>query len=282
MQRRGRILCALQVARRVASLGRKMTARIEHMLSRFAVTGLIRYIVALNALVFILVTANPDFAGVIALDPAAIRRGEVWRLASWIFLPETQSPLWMIFYLMFTWWLGELLEQSWGALRLNAYYFLGMVLCTGTAFVFGSSYGNVFLNLSLFLAVATMAPNLEILLFFILPVKIKWVAIFSLILPAGILIAEPMAQKMAVVMCLGNYLVFFAPAYFLGVLDGRRTRDRRAKFEAAKLPSDESLHRCAVCGATERTHPDADFRVSADGCEYCTAHLPGRTVPVGG
>jgi hypothetical protein len=253
-----------------------MTARIERLLSRFAVTGLIRYIVALNALVFILVTANPDFAGALALDPAAIRRGEVWRLASWIFLPEMQSPLWMIFYLMFTWWLGELLEQSWGTLRLNAYYFLGVILCTAAALVFGSSGGSTFLNLSLFLAVATMVPNLEILLFFIIPVKIKWLAIFSLILPVGILIAEPMAQKMAVVMCLGNYLIFFAPAYFRGALDGRRTRDRRAKFEAAAMPATETLHRCATCGASERTHPDADFRVSADGMEYCTAHLPRR------
>ena len=253
-----------------------MIDRLERHLARFAIPVLIRYVVALNALVFILVTLSPEYARVLALDPAAILRGEVWRLASWIFLPQTQSFFWIIFYLMFTWWLGDLLEQSWGAFRLNAYYFLGMALCIASALLFGASGGNLFLNLSLFLAVATLAPNLEILLFFILPVKLKWVAIFSLIFPAGILLLGPLAEKMVVVMCLGNYLLFFAPAYFRGALASRQVRGRRARFDAAKRPDTESLHRCAACGATEHTSTDADFRVAADGHEYCTAHLPGR------
>jgi len=249
---------------------------LERHLSRFAIPGLIRYVVALNALVFILVRLIPEYAQVLALDPAAILHGEVWRLVSWIFLPQTPSLFWILFYLLFTWWLGDLLEESWGAFRLNAYYFLGMALCIASALLFGASGGNLFLNLSLFLAVATLAPNLEILLLFVLPVKIKWVALFSLIFPAGILLLGPLAEKMVVVMCLGNYLLFFAPAYFRGALESQRVRGRRTRFEAAKLPADESLHRCTVCGATEHSNPDADFRVAADGREYCTTHLPGR------
>jgi len=253
-----------------------MMAQLERVFARFAIPGLIRYVVALNALVFLLVHLNPDYAQVLALDRAAILRGEVWRVVSWIFLPETQSLFWIIFYLLFTWWLGDLLEESWGTFRLNAYYFLGMALCIASAFVFGASGGNLFLNLSLFLAVATLAPNLEILIFFILPVKIKWVALVSLIFPAGVLLFGPLAAKMVVVVCLGNYLVFFAPAYFRGALASQRDRGRKSRFSAASLPADEALHTCAVCGATERTHPDADFRVSADGREYCSEHRPGR------
>ena len=253
-----------------------MIERLERSLSRFAIPGLIRYVVALNALVFILVTLSPDYAHFLEPNRADILHGEVWRLVTWIFLPTTQSYFWILFYLMFTWWLGDLLEESWGTFRLNAYYFLGMVLCIGSALLFGASGGNLFLNLSLFLAVATLAPNLEILLFLIIPVKIKWVAIFSLIFPAFILLSGPLPEKMVVVMCLGNYLLFFAPAYFKGTLASHKTRERRQRFESAKLPVDAALHSCSVCRATERTHPEAEFRVAPDGNEYCTAHLPIR------
>ncbi|MFZ4778327.1 MAG: hypothetical protein ACOYM3_23400 [Terrimicrobiaceae bacterium] len=253
-----------------------MIERLERSLGRFAVPGLIRYVVALNALVFILVTLNPEYAQVLSLDRAAILRGEVWRVVSWVFLPQTQSFFWIIFYLMFTWWLGDLLEASWGTFRLNAYYLLGMLLCMASALAFGASGGNLFLNLSLFLAVATLAPNLEILLFLIIPVKIKWVALFSLIFPVGVLLFDSLPAKMVVVMCLGNYLIFFAPAFLKGTLSGQKTRNRRQRFEAAKLPADAALHCCSVCGATEQTSPDSEFRVASDGKEYCTGHLPSR------
>ena len=256
-----------------------MIERLERSLSRFAIPGLIRYVVALNALVFVLVTLDQNYAQFLELNRAAILHGEVWRLVSWIFLPTTQSFFWIVFYLMFTWWLGDLLEGSWGTFRLNAYYFLGVFLCIGSALIFGASEGNLFLNLSLFLAVATLAPDLEILLFLVIPVKIKWVAVFSLVFPVFVLLFGPLAEKMVVVMCLGNYLIFFAPAFFNGSLAAHKTRERRQRFDAAKLPADASLHTCAVCRATERTHPDAEFRVSSDGNEYCTDHLPVRRAP---
>lgn len=253
-----------------------MIERFERHLSRFAIPGLLRYVVALNALVFILVTLSPEYAQVLSLDRAALFRGEVWRLVSWIFLPDTRSFIGILFYLMFTWWVGDLLEGSWGTFRLNAYYFLGMALIIVSALIFGAFGGNFFLNLTLLLAVATLAPNLEIYLFGILPLKIKWVALFSLLLPASVLLFEPLAAKMATIVCMGNYLLFFAPAYLKGAHEGRKVRDRRMKFEMAKIPVDTSLHRCAVCGATEHTNPDVEFRVTQDGTEYCSAHLPVR------
>ncbi len=248
--------------------------RLEPKLSRYAIPGLIRYVVAMNALVFILVTLNEGYASALTLDRTAILQGEVWRLVSWIFLPETTSLFWIFFYLLFTWWLGDLLEQMWGTFRLNAYYLLGMLLCTASALLFGASGGNLFLNLSLFLAVATLVPNMEILLFFILPVKIKWVALFSLLMPAFVLATGSIAEKMIVAMCLGNYLFFFGPAFFRQRAEASRTSRRRREFENAKMPVSETLHRCETCGATEASHPERDFRVAADGHEYCELHRP--------
>ena len=239
--------------------------RLEKWLGRFAIQGLIRYVVALSALVFILVTINPGYSAMLSLNSHAILQGEVWRLASWIFIPETTSFFWIIFYLGFTWWIGDMLEESWG------------ILCIGSALIFGASGGNFFLNLSLFLAVATLAPNLEIYLFMILPVKMKWVALFSLLGPVAYLIFGNLAMKMMVIMCLGNYLIFFAPAFIRQKAENHQTGQRRARFQKAALPDKEALHRCHVCGITEKTHPDVDFRVAADGEEYCPDHLPKRT-----
>ena len=264
------------------SLLARMTVldRLERALSRFAIPGLIRYVVALNALVFFLLLISPGYEQVLSLNPGAILHGEVWRLVSWIFLPEVMLTRWGILmflvYLWFTWWIGDMLEATWGTFRLNAYYFLGMFLCVGSALIFGASGGNLFLNLSMFLAVATLSPNLEILLYMILPVKIKWLALFSLLVPASSLLFGPLSEKMIVVMCLGNYLLFFGPAFLRGTYDRRQVQERRARFKSGRIPPDESLHRCKVCGITEKTSPDSEFRVAANGEEYCIQHLPTR------
>ena len=250
---------------------------LERHLSRFAIPRLIRYVVALNALVFILLTLDPKYVSALFLDRDAILQGQVWRLVSWIFIPDTLSPIWVIFYLMVVWWTGELLEGTWGTFRLNAYYFLGMFFCVASALIFGASGGNMFLNLSLFLAVATLAPNMEILFLLVIPLKLKWVALISLLWPAYILVTGSLPVKMIVIMCLGNYLIFFAPSLIRRSRENRQTMKRRTRFEAAKDAS-PTLHRCEACGITEATDPHADFRVANDGKEYCTAHLPKQKV----
>ena len=119
----------------------------------------------------------------------------------------------------------------------------------------------MFLNLSLFLAVATLAPNLEILFLLVIPLKLKWVALISLLWPAYILVTGSLPVKMIVIMCLGNYLIFFGPSFLRRSRENRQTRQRRAKFEAAKDDS-PTLHRCEACGITEASNPHADFRVA--------------------
>lgn len=250
--------------------------RLERRLAPFAIPGLIRYVVMLHALVFLLILANPDYIGMLVLDRQAILEGQVWRLFSWIFIPGTTSFIWIFFYLMFTWWIGDILESSWGTFRLNLYYFIGVFACALSGFFFGSVVGGTTLSLTLLLAAATLAPNLEILLFFILPLKLKWLAIISLIFPLYNFVFGPLGTKIGVLLCLANYLLFFGPVLFRQARHNREVGTRRARFEAAKA-GPESLHRCELCGATEVTNPQADFRVARDGKEYCTDHLPPVT-----
>jgi hypothetical protein len=249
---------------------------LEKTLGRFAVAGLIRYVVALNALVFILGLLNPAYISMLTLDRDAIMAGQVWRLLSWIFIPNTFSLLWVIFYLMFTWWMGDLIESTWGTFRLNLYYFTGYLGCTVAALMFGHSLGNVALNTSLLFAAGTIAPELQIMLFGIIPLRLKWVALFSAVFLALALITGNWGARAAIAVAYLNYLLFFGPTFFRNTVESRKNAARRAKFEIAKRPDDETMHRCNVCGRTEASNPELDFRVSADGHEYCTAHLPAR------
>jgi len=245
----------------------------ERALGRFAIQHLMRYVVALNALVYLLLLTSPGYRELLELNRAAILNGEIWRLVTWIFLPNTSSPLWILFYLMFTWWVGETLESIWGTFRLNAYYLVGVIGCALAAFLFGASGGNYLLVLSLLLAIATLAPDQEILLL-VFPVKLKWVALISIIFPWGLLfVTEPLGFKAMILICLGNYLLFFGP-HLLTLLKSGQVLSKLPKPGRKTPDSTETLHRCEACGITEVSHPNADFRVAPDGKEYCKPHLP--------
>jgi len=245
---------------------------LERRVPWLGTPGVLRAVVILNALMFALLALDPDYADMLWLDPEKIRQGEIWRLVTYIFIPQTQSLFWIFFVLLFMWFLANSLEEAWGPLRLNVFYLTGMIGCTVAAFFFGGAPSNTFLNLSLFFAFATLAPNYEIFLFFILRVKMKYVAwVF-----AGFLLlqmaAAPLADKAAMVASLANYLLFFGPGFVKGRIEAESTRVRRKKFTA----TEEALHRCAKCDRTEQSHPDLEFRVSGDGEEYCAEHLPRR------
>ena len=234
--------------------------------------GVLKAVVLLNALTFLLVQVDPAYAGMLALIPEKIQQGELWRLVTYIFIPQTDSWFWLFFLLLFMWFLATSLEENWGALKLNVFYLVGMTGCTVAAFFFGGASSNTFLNLSLFFAFATIAPNYEIFLFFLLRVRIKYIAWVM----AGFIALQfalfPASAKMAMVASLANYLVFFGPAAVRVFLTRQKDAERLRKFR----PDEASLHRCAQCGRTESSNPDLDFRVTDNGEEYCTEHLPER------
>jgi len=253
--------------------GEKVWSALGRHLPWLGTPGVLKAVVLLNALTFLLVTLDPAYAGMLALIPEKVLQGEVWRLVTYIFVPQTRSWFWIFFLLLFMWFLATALEEHWGALKLNVFYLVGMAGCTVAAFFFGGMSSNTFLNLSLFFAFATIAPNYEIFLFLLLRVKVKYIAWVL----AGIMGLQfallPLGAKMALVASLANYLLFFAPPFLRQWKNNRTNAERLAKF---KGDAPETVHRCAQCGRTEASDPELDFRVAADGEEYCTEHLPGR------
>jgi hypothetical protein len=260
---------------------------LEARLGFLGIPRLIQMIALLNGLVFVLHLLQPGYISLLTLQPALVMHGQLWRLVSYIFIPKivfqnlspSVQPLFLFIYLWFMVWIGDALEQAWGPFRLTLYYVLGMIGVTIAAFFLGTGINagidtTFFLNVSLFYAFATLFPDMQIYVFFIIPLRVKWVALISLVPTLLALLFGPLVTKAAIVISLLNYFLFFGPTAFSQARQRSSVQKRRMKFAAKSLPSDEPLHRCAVCKRTELDGPDLEFRVSRDGQEYCLEHLP--------
>jgi membrane associated rhomboid family serine protease len=248
--------------------------KLERRFGFLGIPGLIRIVIGFTALVYVLVYLNRGFESFLTLDPALILRGQVWRLVTYIFIPQTFSPLWVLLALWFLWFIGEGLERAWGAFRLTLYFVVGMIGTTIAAFLFGSNFSNGMLITSLFFAFARFYPDEVIYILFILPVKIKWLAwIYAAFLMVGFFMG-PNSLRAALIAAFINYFIFFGPEIIHQARHRHDVSTRRKRFETDSRSPAETLHRCAVCGATELSDPNLDFRVARDGEEYCMAHLP--------
>ena len=249
--------------------------RLERTFGPFAIPNLSLYLVI--GQVFFWSVSFLGFFEIerIALLPWAVMQGEVWRVFSFLLLPPNAHPVfiafaWYMFYMM-----GSALEGHWGVFRYNLFLFLGWFLTLGVAFLFPGNYAtNVFLAGSVFLAFAFLNPDFEILIFFILPVKIKWLALIAWIGYGFAMITGTWPVRLAVLASIGNFLVFFSGAILQRGKAGRRRMEYQAK-QAAARDDDEPRHTCVVCGKTDRSHPPEDFRYSDDDKCYCAEHRPG-------
>ncbi|MBV9008214.1 MAG: hypothetical protein JO354_03465, partial [Verrucomicrobia bacterium] len=166
-------------------------------------------------------------------------------------------------------------ESSWGAFKLTLFYLIGMIGTTIAALLFGAAFSNLMLTASIFFAFARFYPDLVIYFAYILPMKVKWIAWFS----AAILLVQialgSMQFRAAAICAMANYLIFFGRGLWREARNRHTVNARRQRFEMqTRDTTAEPLHRCAICGATELTNPQLEFRVARDGEEYCIPHLP--------
>jgi hypothetical protein len=154
-----------------------------------------------------------------------------------------------------------------------------MIGTTIAAFFFGARFSNGMLIASLFFAFARYYPDEVIYILFVLPAKIKWVAWVTAAFLVAKFVIGPMSYRIALVAAFANYFIFFGPEIIHQTRHRHDVSTRRRRFEDHSRSTDEALHRCAVCGATELTDPNLDFRVARDGEEYCMAHLPKAQTP---
>lgn len=177
----------------------------------FAVPNLMFLLSGMMLAVFLLGYALPEepVLSYLYLDWELIRAGEFWRIISFMILPPASSPFFILFSLYFYCLIGNGLEREWGACKFTLFYFTGMV---GT--ILGSLFTgfatNQYINLSLFLAFAAVYPNYTIMLFFVVPVKVKYLAVLDILLYIYLIITAGWPQKVAILLSLFNVLLFFS------------------------------------------------------------------------
>ena len=247
--------------------------KLEKLAAPIALSGIIRYAAFLSSAAFVVGLAMPGVREMMALDPGAFFHGEYWRLLTFAFIPSSYSLFW-IFALMFLFYIGDSLEQAMGATRLTLFYLIGWIASVAASFLFHTIGTPIFLNLSLLLAFATLFPDEQISIYFIFPVKVKWIALVSL--GAAVIFARGFGGYATLIVCLVNYLFFFGFDLAKSFKANQKIARRRHEFREKARPEAETLHCCTVCGRTELSDADLEFRVSSNGEEYCTEHLPTR------
>ena len=258
---------------------------------RFGIPNLMRVIVIGNVAVYVLMLltqANDANAlSFLTFNLNALLHGEVWRLVTFVFVPAYSSPFALLISLYFYYWIGSTLERQWGTAKFNLYYIsgalltvLGVVLAsliTGTPYL--TAAGTGYVNLSMFFAFAFLFPDTTVLLFFILPVKMKWLAYldgalfaFDIIKAIG---AHNWAGVVLPIVALLNFAVFIWPeVHYLKerakYQNSRKTvQFRQAQQQQAKQAQQQGYrHKCAVCGRTDTDYPDLQFRY----CSKCVGY----------
>lgn len=277
--------------------------KLERKFGRYAIPNLMYYIIILYAAGFVLNLVNPSFYyQYLSLNASAILHGQIWRIVTFIIQPPSTSLIFIIFALYLYFMIGQQLERAWGAFRFNLYFFSGMIfhviaaiiayLLTGISFQMDTWY----LNMSLFFAFAALYPDLQFLLFFVIPIKAKYLAlidglyfvyaIVQAFLPAyggSVYGIYYKANALAAVVSILNFLIFFlnsrnARAYSPRQM--KRKKEFQRKVSHAQRPvntyANGAKHRCAVCGRTELDDPKLEFRYCSKcngNYEYCQDHL---------
>lgn len=257
--------------------------KLERKFGFLAIRGLMNYIVALSGVVFIMSYMDRSFISKITLNPILIMRGEVWRLVTYIFIPPDSSPIFIIFVLSLYYTIGASLEHEWGSFRFNVYYLLGMLGTTIGAFLTGGNATSFYLNTSLFLAFAKIYPDYELLLFFILPVKVKYLAWLDWLMIAVAVIFGDVPSKVAAIMSVINYFVFFGKDILKRTKTNRKVYENRKRFRA-DIPKVSFMHKCSICGITDQDDPKMEFRYCSK-CEghycYCMNHINNHEHKIG-
>ncbi len=213
------------------------------------------------------------------LSWALVAEGEWWRLASFTLMPPAASPVFIAFALYILYLLGASLEHEWGTLRLNLFLLTGWALTVAAAACVPDAFvQNGFIGGSIFLAFAYLNPNYVFHLFFILPVKVKWLALLTWLYFGYVMIFGDNVSRLLALASSGNFLIFFASRILADMRGGKRHMEgqlrRRATLREAAAAGPR--HRCVVCGKNSDTHPQEDFRYCSK-CEgdqcYCEEHL---------
>lgn len=268
--------------------------KMERKFGRFAIPNLILWLLGGYAIGYTLQIISPEILNLMTLEPYYILHGQVWRLVTWVLMPPDSNLFFAIIMILFYYQLGQVLERTWGTFRFNVYIFGGILFTIIGAFILyavyyvlygvsvrgmGDFFTTNYINMSIFLAFAVCYPNMEVLLYFIIPIRMKWMAVVY-----GVMIVLSMLQsgwpgRVAIFMSLLNFVVFYLSTRNYRSISPKEIH-RRQTFKAQMRQSAPrpgvTKHKCAICGRTEKDDPNLEFRFCSKcegNYEYCQEHL---------
>ena len=281
--------------------------RLRRKLEKYAIPNLTLYLIICYGIGYLMQFLVPAGYQYLMLDPFLVLKGQVWRLVTWILIPPDSSNIFFVLITLYLYYsLGGLLERIWGTYKYNVYLFSGLlftilgafVLCgysvlmgaqptmytglyllnNGSAVYFGQ-FSTYYINMSIFLACAASIPDVQVLLMFLFPIKVKWLGIVYGIILLVNCIQGGIATWIVVIFSLLNFLVFFLRSkgkMHLSVGQIRRQQEFHQKMRSAGQTKGITRHKCAVCGRTELDGDDLEFRFCSKcngNYEYCQYHL---------
>ena len=277
----------------------KFIDKLERKFGRFGIPNLTIYMIVCYVIGYALMIVNPGILNWLSLEPAYILRGQVWRLVTWVlYPPSTSGVLWFAIAVLFFYYpIGTSLERTIGTFKYTLYILSGVIFTILGAFILyfllggnvlvGNVFSTYYISLSTFLAYAMCYPDMQVLLMFIIPVKMKWMAIFYVVIVVYEMIQYIMAGARYLVIPIVASLLNFIIFYF-GTKDfsrynpkevHRRNEFRRAMEPQGRMKSGSgsvTKHKCAICGRTELDDPNLEFRFCSrcnGNYEYCQDHL---------
>lgn len=271
--------------------------KLERKFSKYAVSNLTMYLIFGYVAGYVISRLAPGMLNFLILDPYQVLHGQVWRLVTWVLIPpSTQGVLFYAIMMLFYYQLGMNLERTWGVFRYNVYIFGGILYtvigAVITWLIMSAMYGNAeimgvlvgtqvstyYICMSIFLAFAVCYPNMQVMLYFIIPIKMKWMAYVYAVLMVLDLVQSTWPRRIVMVMSLLNFGIFFLSTRDLYRYSPKEVHRRKVYRQAVQRPQNAGItkHKCAVCGRTELDDPSLEFRFCskcAGNYEYCQEHL---------
>ncbi len=275
----------------------------EKKFGRYALSNLTLKLILCYVVGYVLDLAAPFVLNYLTLDPYAILHGQIWRLVTWLVVPPGSFDFLTIIMLFFYWSLGTQLERVWGVWRYNVYIFTGIFLTIIGSFltmgiyylvypglapelaaqVFSAGawfFSTYYVNMSIFLAYALTFPNNQVLLMFVIPVKVKWMGIiYGVLLVINMITAVGYGlwfEMAAIGASLLNFVIYYVGTGSRLHLNPKQIK-RRAEFrQDIRRNPKITKHKCAVCGQTDQDDPNLQFRFCSKcngNYEYCQNHL---------
>ena len=252
---------------------KKLLQYLERKLARHAVPHVTILIALGQAAVWAMLMTRPQLSLRLALVPDLVMVGEWYRLFSFVILPPGDGIL-TLFGIYLFYFMGESLEAQWGTVRYNLYLLIAYLATIAVAWINpGDPTLSTFIGGSVFLAFAWLFPDFQLMLFFVLPVKIRYLALLTWLVFGWTMIFGQWSERLAVLASVLNFLLFFGNDIFWRIRSNKRKMEQGfAQLRQRNTP----LHRCTVCGVTERDDRSLEFRFCSkcDGAyEYCEIHL---------